>query len=62
MTDRDKHTLKKAGKKKAEDPHLVTVNPLPSNMSIRRNTRKLTENSNFPGDKQKMRQKQKTKG
>lgn len=40
----------------------MTVNPLPNNMSIRRNTRKLTENSNFPGDKQKMRQKQKTKG
>lgn len=35
----------------AEDPYLVTVNPLPNNMSIRRNTRKLTENSNFPGDK-----------
>lgn len=38
------------------------MKPLPNNMSIRRNTRKLTENSNFPGDKQKMRPKQKTKG
>lgn len=47
--------------KKAQVPHLVTVNPLPNNMSIRRNTRKLMENSNFPGDKQKMRPKQKTK-
>lgn len=54
------NTLKK--KKKVVDPHLVTVKPLPNSMSIRRNTRKLTENSNFPGDKQKMRPKQRTKG
>lgn len=68
MTDSDKQLKKrckrkiKINTKKGRGPHLVTVNPLPNNMSIRRKTKKLRENSNFPGDKQKMRQKQKTKG
>ena len=42
--------------KKLQTPHLVTVKPLPNNMSIRRNTKKLTEKSNFPGDRQRWRE------
>lgn len=38
--------------KRCASPHLVTVKPLPSNMSIRRNTKKLTEKSNFPGERE----------
>lgn len=50
-------THKKAANK-LQAPHLVTVKPLPNSMSIRRNTKKLTENSNFPGDEEKVRQKE----
>lgn len=57
--DRQTHTHRKRA---CAPPHLVTVKPLPNNMSIRRNTRKLTENSNFPGDTEKVRQGEKTEG
>ncbi len=46
----DMHVDTQAATKSANS-HLVTVKPLPNNMSIRRNTKKLTENSNFPGDR-----------
>ena len=48
-------------KKNKQTPHLVTVKPLPNNMSIRRNTRKLTENSNFPRDGQRSGERQKVR-
>lgn len=60
--DRQRHTHTHTQKKGMRPPHLVTVKPLPNNMSIRRNTRKLTENSNFPGDMEKVRQGEKTEG